>query len=105
MSVDVSKKDVMYEAIKTMVLRDLLQHNVSTPRELVDQMIESCAKSMTEDAKILTSNMEFVISLVEDFPWTRPNITLYTGGDAQLERPCLSNADKYNRVFGEQYEV
>ena len=85
--IDKSPKTVMYRATKNLVAREMLQHNVETPIELVDDMLSSVACSLTKDAQILVLfNLEFVISLKEDFPFTRENITLFTDGDAQLER-------------------
>jgi hypothetical protein len=87
MKVDLSKKTAMYEATKSMVSRQMLVHNIATPVGLVDDMIGRATGSLTAKAKILVLlNPEFVISLKEDFPFTRGNITLFTNGDGQLER-------------------
>ena len=88
--IDKSPKTTMYRATKNLVSRGMLQHNVETPVGLVDAIIDSVADSLTEDAQILVLfNIEFVISLKEDFPFTRENITLFTDGDDQLKRIAL----------------
>ena len=88
--IDKSPKTIMYRATKNLVAREMLQHNVETPVELVDDILDSVADSLTLDAQILVLfNIEFVVSLKEDYPFTRDNITLFTDGDEQLERIAL----------------
>jgi len=79
------RKETRYYKLKTLAARGDLEHNQHTPSELVDEMLDLVAYTLTEDAKILTLNPEFAVSLIEDYPFTAPNVVMYTAGDDNLE--------------------
>lgn len=84
---EITKKFDRYTTLRILAERGALQHSVATPVDLADEMIALVSKSLTEDAKILVMfNVEFVVSLSEDFPWTKDNIILFTNGDPTLEK-------------------
>lgn len=84
---EITKKLDRYTTLRILAERGALQHSVATPVDLVDEMIAIGGKCLTEDAKILVMfNVEFAVSLSEDFPWTKDNITLFTNGDPTLQK-------------------
>lgn len=84
---EITKKFERYTTLRILAERGALQHSVATPVDLVDEMIAIGGKCLTEDAKILVMfNVEFAVSLSEDFPWTKDNITLFTNGDPTLQK-------------------
>ena len=93
----ISKKQDRYFKLQELVRRECLSHNMFTPMELVDEIIESCSDKLTEDAEVLVLfNPEFAVSLLEDYPFLQGQVTLYHEDDPIIEK--LSQAMGINTV-------
>lgn len=86
---NISKKADRYFKIEELVKRGAFLHNTFTPMELVDEMVQSVGPHLESDTEILILfNTEFAVSLVEDYPFLKDQITVYHEGDSTVEKLC-----------------